>query len=156
MEFFVVTDAKDVITMQVLLKLIFPRGAKKGLLLHCIEVSEIHCKALIWKYFYSLLKLTLIRKFWNWISSSLLFWLLVNLVHKPPNSSFAVNPKFSGSLSLRDSKIDLMSSYFVLDISYPKTISGILIFLQHHVVCLSDQQAVPPAVKTLLTNLQKM
>jgi len=60
------------------------------------------------------------------------------------------------SKSLRDSMIDLMSSYFVFDISYPKTISGILIFLQHHVFCLSDEQAVPPAVKTLLTNLQKM
>lgn len=66
-------------------------------------------------------------------------------------SSFRVESK-----SLRDAIIDVMSVYFVLDISYPKPISGVLIFLQHHVFRLQDEQAVPPAVKTLVTNLQKV
>ena len=60
------------------------------------------------------------------------------------------------SKSLRDAVVDVMSAYFVFDISYPKSINGALIFLQHHVFCLPDEQAVPSAVKTLVTNLQKV
>jgi len=45
LEFVVTTDAKDMITIQVLLKLIFPRGPKKGILLHCIKVSDTLLKA---------------------------------------------------------------------------------------------------------------
>ena len=63
---------------------------------------------------------------------------------------------FLESKSMRDAIVDLMSVYYVFDISYPKPLCAMMIFLQHHVFSLEDQQTVPPALKTLISNLQKM
>ena len=63
---------------------------------------------------------------------------------------------FIESKSMRDAMIEMMSTYFVFDIVYPKSLYGVLIFLQHHVFNLQDQQTVPSTVKTLLANLQKL
>jgi len=60
------------------------------------------------------------------------------------------------SKSMRDALVDMMSTYFVFNISYPRSLHGILIFLQHHVFNLVDQQTVPVIAKTLLGNLQKL
>ena len=60
------------------------------------------------------------------------------------------------SKSMRDALLDMMSTYFVFNIAYPKSLHGILIFLQHHVFNLPDQQTVPSVVKTLHRNLLKL
>ena len=60
------------------------------------------------------------------------------------------------SKSMRDALLDMMATYFVFNIAYPKGLHGILIFLQHNVFNLVDQQTVPSVVKTLVGNLLKL
>ena len=59
------------------------------------------------------------------------------------------------SKTLQDSLIDLISAYFVFDISYPKTLAAIYLFFQRHVFNLKDKQNVPNATSLLVRNLQK-
>ena len=60
------------------------------------------------------------------------------------------------SKSMRDALLDMMATYFVFNIAYPKGLHGILIFLQHNVFNLLVQQTVPSVVKTLVGNLLKL
>jgi len=62
---------------------------------------------------------------------------------------------FIESKSVKDSLLDLISTYFIFDIMYPKPLRNILIFLQHFVLDLADQQSVSSAVSTLVSNLEK-
>ena len=59
------------------------------------------------------------------------------------------------SKSVKDALLDLILTYFVFDIMYPKPLRNILIFLQHFVLDLPDQQSVSSAVSTLVANLEK-
>ena len=63
---------------------------------------------------------------------------------------------FMESKSIKDSLLDLIATYFVFDICYPKMLSAILIFFQHFVINLPDQQPVPSTVSKLARNLQKL
>lgn len=47
------------------------------------------------------------------------------------------------SKSVKDAIIDLVATYFVFDIAYPKQLNAILLFFQHHVFELKDDQLVP-------------
>ena len=58
------------------------------------------------------------------------------------------------SKTLQDSLIDLISTYFVFDISYPKSLAAIFIFFQHYIFNLKDKQNVPNATSLLVRNLQ--
>lgn len=60
------------------------------------------------------------------------------------------------SKSIKDSLIDLIATYYVFDISYPKCLNSVLLFFQHFVFNLKDQQPLPNATTKLVTNLQKI
>lgn len=60
------------------------------------------------------------------------------------------------SKSVLDSFIDLIATYYVFNIAYPRAISPILIFLQHFVFDLVDSQDVPSTTSKLITNLSKL
>jgi len=60
------------------------------------------------------------------------------------------------SKSIKDALLDLLSTYFVFDVAYPKSTQNILLFFQHHVFNLQDQQISSSAVKTLVANLEKL
>ena len=59
------------------------------------------------------------------------------------------------SKTLQDSLIDLIATYFVFDISYPKSLAAIYLFFQHYIFNLKDKQNVPNATALLVRNLQK-
>lgn len=63
---------------------------------------------------------------------------------------------FFESSSIRDSIIDLIGTYFVFNISYPKYLNSIFLFIQHFVFDLKDKQPVPMNVSNLIRNLQKL
>ena len=52
--------------------------------------------------------------------------------------------------------LDLYSSYFVYDIAYPKPFYSLLVFIQHYILGLNDEQADPPAVIEITTSLMNM
>ena len=59
------------------------------------------------------------------------------------------------SKTLRDAVIDLISYYFIFDISYPKFVDSVHLFFQHYVFKLTDKQPVPPILSKLIGNLKK-
>lgn len=60
------------------------------------------------------------------------------------------------SKSVQDAIIDLMATYFVFDVVYPKPLNTILVFLQHYVFELKDDQPEPVATVKLIGSLQKV
>ena len=60
------------------------------------------------------------------------------------------------SRSIKDSLIDLIATYYVFDISYPKCLNSVLMFFQHFIFRLKDQQHLPNATSKLIANLQKI
>ena len=58
--------------------------------------------------------------------------------------------------TLTDAITDLVATYYVFNISYPKSTKPILIFFQHFVFGLTDNQSVPPATVKLVGSLQKI
>ena len=57
--------------------------------------------------------------------------------------------------TVKDSIIDLIAAYYAFDISYPKSLSAIL-FFQHFVMGIKDQQTIPIATAKLIGNLNKL
>lgn len=57
---------------------------------------------------------------------------------------------------MKDVIIDLISTYYVYDIAYPKLLNAIFLFLQHCVFKLEDYQPLPPATLKLVGNLKKI
>ena len=66
------------------------------------------------------------------------------------------NDILNESKTIRDAILELLATYFVFDIVYPKGISGIMIFLQHYVLGLQDQQVVSSTTSKLISNLNKL
>ena len=60
------------------------------------------------------------------------------------------------SKNVRDAIIDLMATYYVFDMAYPKTISAVMLFFQHSVFKLLDNQALPGTTSKLVSNLSKL
>lgn len=58
------------------------------------------------------------------------------------------------SSSLRDALLDLICYYYVFNVSYPKSISGVFLFIQHIVCNLKDSQKHPNSLTKLLKNIQ--
>ena len=58
--------------------------------------------------------------------------------------------------TLMDAITDLVATYFVFNISYPRSTCPALIFFQHFVFGLTDKQGVPPATVKLVGSLQKI
>ena len=59
---------------------------------------------------------------------------------------------FNESKSFKDSLIDLMAAYHVFNIAYPKPLAPSLIFFQHYVFGLKDEQEVPIATAKLVNS----
>ena len=57
---------------------------------------------------------------------------------------------------MRDAIIDLMATYYVFHMAYPKTISAVMLFFQHSVFKLLDNQALPGTTSKLVSNLSKL
>ena len=55
--------------------------------------------------------------------------------------------------TLKDALLDLICSYYIFNISYPKTISAVFIFFQHIVCNLKDAQVHPKCLCKLLQNI---
>ncbi len=51
---------------------------------------------------------------------------------------------------------DLMTTYFVFNIVYPRPLNPVLIFMQHHILKIIDKQPEPNCVSILLTGLNKV
>ena len=60
------------------------------------------------------------------------------------------------SNSLLTAIVDLIASYFVFDIVYPKPLYAVLIFIQQFVLGIVDKQKVPHNVSVLLSSLTKI
>ena len=58
------------------------------------------------------------------------------------------------SKTMRDACLDLIATYFVFNISYPKPVSAILLFFQHYMFDIKDKQSIPVNLSKLLTNLK--
>ena len=58
--------------------------------------------------------------------------------------------------TVRDAILELLATYFVFDIVYPRGVCGILVFLQHYVMGLQDEQVVPVTTSKLVSNLNKL
>lgn len=60
------------------------------------------------------------------------------------------------SKSLRDAFVDLIATYYVFDIAYPRSVAGVMLFFQHFVFDLKDQQPVPSCLCKLVQNIHAM
>lgn len=60
------------------------------------------------------------------------------------------------SKTVKDSIIDLIAAYYAFNISYPKSLGAILLFFQHFVMGIKDQQTIPIATSKLIGNLNKL
>ena len=63
---------------------------------------------------------------------------------------------FLESKTIMDAVVDLISFYFIYDITYPKHVDSILLFFQHHVFGLIDGQSVPTPLIKLMGNLRNL
>ena len=59
------------------------------------------------------------------------------------------------SKSLRDAFIDIIAAYYVFGIAYPKSVAG-MIFFQHYVFNMKDQQPPPSCLCKLVQNFYTM
>lgn len=55
--------------------------------------------------------------------------------------------------SFKDALLNLMSTYYTFDISYPKSNYPLLIFIQYFILHLHDQQKLPTTVSMMYTKL---
>lgn len=60
------------------------------------------------------------------------------------------------SKSYLDATLDLICTYYVFDIVYPKALSGVLLFFQQSVFELKDDQTPPPCLIKLLKNITSL
>ena len=60
------------------------------------------------------------------------------------------------SKSIKDALLDLISTYFVFDIVYPKNLRNVFLFIQYFVFNLPDEQPVSSSLTMFVTNLQKI
>ncbi len=58
--------------------------------------------------------------------------------------------------SLRDAFLDLIAAYHVFHIAYPKVLQAVLLFFQHEVFEVRDDQPRPMNLFTLVSNLHKL
>lgn len=54
---------------------------------------------------------------------------------------------------LVDCMVDLIAIYYVYNIEYPKPLNATLLFIQHFILGLEDNQKIPPSLIRLLSSL---
>ena len=60
---------------------------------------------------------------------------------------------FIQSVDFTEALLDLICIFFCFNIEYPKQLYPLLIFLQHHVCNIKDEQVVPNVVKVIYSAL---
>ena len=60
------------------------------------------------------------------------------------------------SKSVVDSILDLVATYYVFDIVYPKAIAPVIMFFHTYIFGLKNNQTVPPSTAKLVDNLSRM
>ncbi len=60
------------------------------------------------------------------------------------------------SASIEGSVLDLIGAYYSVDIVYPRQLYPLLIFIQHIILNIFDQQRVPTNFTILCTSLDKL
>lgn len=60
------------------------------------------------------------------------------------------------STDLSTALVDLFSAYFAFDIVYPPELHPVLIFFQHYIFGLKDQQKVPVSVTTTVATMRRL
>ena len=55
--------------------------------------------------------------------------------------------------TLPDALVNIICTYFIFDMAYPKQMYPLLIFLQHFVFNLKDRQKVPTSVTALCSSI---
>ena len=58
------------------------------------------------------------------------------------------------SSTVRDAVLDLVASYFVFDILYPKNLNAIFTFIQHQIFGMGDRQSISMAAAKLMGNIK--
>ena len=57
------------------------------------------------------------------------------------------------SKGLRDAFVDLIATYYIFNIAYPKSVCGVMLFFQHFVFNFKDKQKQPTCLTKLYQNL---
>ena len=65
----------------------------------------------------------------------------------------AENALTTECMTLRDALQDLICYYYIFNISYPVSISGVYLFIQHFVFNLKDSQKLPNCLSKLIKNM---
>ena len=66
----------------------------------------------------------------------------------------AENAITTESKTFRDALVDVISTYYVFDITYPKSVCGLFLFFQQSVFGVKDSQHHPSCLSKLVQNIQ--
>ena len=58
--------------------------------------------------------------------------------------------------TMLDSILDLIGAYYIFDVVYPKSLSGIFLFFQQQVFGIKDEQVTPPCLAKVLKNISTL
>ncbi|XP_065892726.1 uncharacterized protein [Dysidea avara] len=135
-------DAIGAICLDLLVKLLYPRGIGKGaVFLKIIESCDVDLGDEL-----------------SDIQQSEPFLVVTSKPGTETSQMFVCceGKLFLESKCIKEAILDLVSTYFVFDISYPKGIYRVMEFIQNFICDLEDEQSVPQAVATLVTNIKKL
>ena len=158
---FIFIECQDAYSLDLLCKLLYPRGFGKNVIFiknYEVSITFLISSNKVVKYTYLYMFQTDIDVDAE-ISSVQQSAPFIATVGNPDESNFQVficaeHEVLLESKTLRDSLIDLISTYFVFDISYPKLLAAVFLFFQHHIFNLKDKQTVPNATNVLVRNLK--
>ena len=57
--------------------------------------------------------------------------------------------------TFQDALTDMISLYFIMDITYPSSLYAVLLSIQRFVLGIKDKQMIPPVVTRLLSSLDQ-
>ena len=60
------------------------------------------------------------------------------------------------SCDMATALVDVMAAYFVFNIAFPKSLYTLLVFIQHYIFNIKDDQPEPNAIAVLLTGLEQV
>ena len=60
------------------------------------------------------------------------------------------------STSLKRALVDVIAAFFTFDMAYPKQLYPVLLFIQHHILDIKDDQQVPNIVRIVFSALDRL
>lgn len=136
------TDHSDSVTLEILIKLLYPKGPAKGcIFIKKFEACDVDLDGEV-----------------NKITQSAPYIIQTGTAGTENAQYFIACEQMilCESKSNQDSIIDLIATYYTFNICYPKAISGILLFFQHYVFDLKDAQPLPSCTLKLVNCLNKI